>query len=334
MRTSLLALFLLPTIAMAAEPLHHQGRLLDAAGGPINGVRAVEFSLTSEAGTTLWTDTLTVRLDDGYYSVELGGSATNEIPDSALAADPWLDIAVDGSPLQSRMRLGAVPMARAARNVVGGTVDASEIRVDGQQIVDTDGRITGAITTESLRGLGCGTDELVLRGPGGWSCVPMDVFVPSNQSCPSGQKVTGVSTDGVITCAPDIDTNTNTTYDGGDFALSNRFCGADQFMNGINSNGTPRCSTLDSAVNSYIRNHCWIHFGWRDSIDGGNSAPSKYGRVQVSNGTGTPGCASTGTDNDCLQYTLHGQNTRLFAVNTDGTVNDDDKFYIGMYCIP
>lgn len=367
MRSLVFLASLLPALAWAA-PLQHQGRLLDPAGGPINGERTLGFTLTNEAGGTLWQGQYDVRLEDGYFSVILG-DASNPLDELMLSDAAFITTSVDGIALGPPSPVHAVPRAEVSRAVQGGPVDASEVRIDGELAITGDGNVVAPISRTAMEGLGCSADQLPMRGPGGWGCVDISAFVPSGQSCPGGQVLRGVAADGTLNCVPDANTtyngsdfavsnqscpsgqkltginasgnaicaadiDTNTTYSGSNFATSNQACASNQFVRGISSSGAIQCAALDSAINTYIRNHCWIHFGWRDSIDGGNSAPAKYLRVQASNGSGTPGCSSVGGDNDCLQYTLHGQSVRLAALNTDGTVNDDDKFYIGMYCVP
>ena len=70
-----------------------------------------------------------------------------------------------------------------------------------------------------------------------------------------------------------------------------------------------------------------MYYGWRDSCDGCMFTPTKWGSSGVS-------CTSGGntTDNSCTMPTLGGQVVSLYGLNTDGDVNDDDKFYVGLYC--
>ena len=94
-------------------------------------------------------------------------------------------------------------------------------------------------------------------------------------------------------------------------------------MRGIDATGSPICSDLLDFVNT----RCRLFFGWRDNCDSCTSVPLKYGRVN------DDACSSlTGTDSSCLVATLGGQDVRMYGVNTDGDVNDDDKFYIGIKC--
>ncbi len=59
------------------------------------------------------------------------------------------------------------------------------------------------------------------------------------QSCSSGQQVTGIDTNGAVTCATDA----NTTYSGTNFALSNQQCSSGQQLLGIDDKGVKVCVT-------------------------------------------------------------------------------------------
>lgn len=102
--------------------LEHQGRLLDAAGTPLDGSAAVTFSLfASDVATTpVWEDTLAVELRDGFYAVQLSGVSEHDDAtelDAELIASYstlYLGVAV-GSTELSRDELTAVPYALVAQ---------------------------------------------------------------------------------------------------------------------------------------------------------------------------------------------------------------------------
>jgi hypothetical protein len=93
---SFLVLALLPAIAQAApESFVHNGRVLDAFGGPLQGEHTLGFSAHAGPGTSdnLWDESETVVLADGYYSVVLGDETPfpGTLWDGAVR---WLQVAV------------------------------------------------------------------------------------------------------------------------------------------------------------------------------------------------------------------------------------------------
>lgn len=104
-------------------------------------------------------------------------------------------------------------------------------------------------------------------------------------------------------------------------------CPTDQFATGIDANGQLECMPIDAAALAAVNDHCSLYFGVRDSCDGCTTAPAKWGRV--SNGDCVNGA---GADNTCSTGFLGGIGVQLFGLNTDGDVNDDDKFYLGIQC--
>ena len=101
---------------------------------------------------------------------------------------------------------------------------------------------------------------------------------------------------------------------------------------------TPNCvkSTMDpifmpipnSVLRDYVNANCYVYFGWRDSCDGCTSAPIKAGRTRGLSGA----CTSFGGDSTCQNRSLFGQTLDLAGINTDGDVDGNDKFYIGIKC--
>jgi len=149
--TVLLLCLLVPSLALAVPTqLNHQGRLLDSAGLPVQGELPVTFTLedAEEAGNVLWSETLDVDFSDGYYSVKLGSSGDNVI-DAALLAEAslWIGLTIDGgdqlSPLRRVVSAPYAVLADSAVNVRGGLVEASEVVVGGEVVIDTSGNWIG-----------------------------------------------------------------------------------------------------------------------------------------------------------------------------------------------
>jgi hypothetical protein len=88
------------------------------------------------------------------------------------------------------------------------------------------------------------------------------------------------------------------------------------------------CTPVSGAALDYLRNNCSLYVGWRDGCNGCTTAPSKWGRAD--DGACTLG---TGTNDTCTTQTLGTEMVRLFGLNTDGDVDDNDKFYVGMRCV-
>ncbi len=104
-------------------------------------------------------------------------------------------------------------------------------------------------------------------------------------------------------------------------------CPAGQLVVGIDDLGMVLCASPLVAAEAVVQNDCYLYAGWRDSCDGCVTAPAKWGRVShklCENGVGA--------DNTCSQSTLNGVSLPLFGLNTDGDVDGNDKFYVGLLC--
>jgi hypothetical protein len=133
------ALALLPATALAFPvQLAHQGRALDAAGGPIEGAHTVGVALYPgpTGGAAAWSGAIDAVLQGGHFAVLLGaGDAANPLLDhTVFNADLWVEVSVDGAVLGPREPLVHVPLA--ARAVVARAVDAG---VDGGTTLGLDG---------------------------------------------------------------------------------------------------------------------------------------------------------------------------------------------------
>jgi len=127
----------------------HQGRLL-SSGSPLEGDYEVTFTVHDAAigGGAVWSETLTLTLSDGYYAAALGSDAGNPLDDTVFdGGDLFLGVSVDGgAELSPRQQVNSAPFAvRAgvATDVAGGTVDASEVLVDGVAVIDSTGEWIG-----------------------------------------------------------------------------------------------------------------------------------------------------------------------------------------------
>ena len=180
---SLILATLLATSAVAA-PLHltQQGRLLDSTGTPIDGPHDVSVTLydAPTSGNVLWSDTMSaVDFTTGYYAINLGSGAP--LSDSDFDGDNvWLALSVDSAPALSRVKLASVPYALQAQraasaasadSVSGGVVDASELRINGNVVIDSAGDLV-ALSGGSLSDLSCTTGQVATYNGATWGCGP------------------------------------------------------------------------------------------------------------------------------------------------------------------
>src|SRR5215471_15840677 len=118
----------------AAVPtfLTHQGRLFDDGGQPISASQLVIYRVYDAAtdGSVLWTETLPVSFDNGYFSVELG--TMTPLTNDLLAGGPrFLAIQVGADDeMTPREPLGSVPYARLASDV-SGDIHPTSVAVNG-----------------------------------------------------------------------------------------------------------------------------------------------------------------------------------------------------------
>jgi len=135
---------LLATVA-AASPFTHQGRLLDGLGTPLQGAGELNVDIfpAQSTGVALWSADFPVVFSDGYYAVEIGVDDTGRtLSTTQLASGLWVQVGVNEVPFGERIAVRSVPTADwadTAANLVGGTVDATEFRLDGQLLIGSSG---------------------------------------------------------------------------------------------------------------------------------------------------------------------------------------------------
>jgi hypothetical protein len=147
-------LTLLSVLAFAApQQVPHQGRLLDASGAPVDGTRALTFRLwdAPSGGNQLFSEDLSVPVQDGYYSVELGATPGNRVDDADLAANElWLEVSFTGGSVLSRTRLGSVPYSRNGGGQFTTTAKSANYTILAAEASGanafTNGGATGTIT--------------------------------------------------------------------------------------------------------------------------------------------------------------------------------------------
>jgi hypothetical protein len=155
MRSVLTVLCLFGSTAHAVPgQFTHQGRLLDADGMPLEDETTITFRVTNAdlGGDTLWEETITVPLTNGFYSAVLGAEDLHPLDTDVLSQAPvWLELQLeDEAPMLPRSAIHAVPyasMATVAEELSGGPVNASQIAVGDTPVVNESGEWVGPALT-------------------------------------------------------------------------------------------------------------------------------------------------------------------------------------------
>ncbi len=95
----------------------YQGYLTDASGNPISGSLPASVSIWTAAsgGNKLWQEDLTIDVEKGYFTAELGRLAT--IPKTLFdGSDRWIELVLNGEKLSPRKQVLLAPMAMYAAN--------------------------------------------------------------------------------------------------------------------------------------------------------------------------------------------------------------------------
>lgn len=195
--------------AQVSERLGYSGRLVKANGAPETGTVSLTFSVYDSAsgGSQLWTEQQTVMLSaDGLYATTLGASTAipASVFDGSTAGSRYLEVSVNGSPLVPRQAINSVPWALTAKSVKGGTVDATGIKVNSQDLL-VNGRLSPSFGYQAGNGITIDSNNSISLP----SCAAGQVLVwnSSNQwACgsatgPSGQSVTTAAESPGTNCA-------------------------------------------------------------------------------------------------------------------------------------
>jgi len=134
-----------PAAAGVPGELMHQGRLFDAAGKPITGSVDLQFAIysTQAGGSSIWQETHSVEVDDGYFSVSVGDQSPLG---PVLGGDGkrWLGIKVGGDPeMTPRSAIDSVPYAMFAGDVTGD-IHPTSVSISGVgTVIDATGAWVG-----------------------------------------------------------------------------------------------------------------------------------------------------------------------------------------------
>ncbi len=136
-------------VAMAADvpqTLTHQGRLYDDTGAPVKGSLAVTFNIydAADAATPIWSETMDVPFDDGYFSASLG----QKVPFAGIfdGSALYMGIQVGADPeMKPRVDVNSVPYALVAGNAIGDITPTS-VSINGATVIDATGKWVGDTT--------------------------------------------------------------------------------------------------------------------------------------------------------------------------------------------
>jgi hypothetical protein len=136
--------------ARAALPqsLAEEGRLVDASGAPVNGMVSMTFSLyaADTGGTVLWTETQSVQVVAGYFTVQLGASTPLTPSLFAAGTARYIGFQIGSDPeMTPREQLGSVPYSFTSWDAVGD-LHPLTVSVGGHTVIDASGNWVGPAT--------------------------------------------------------------------------------------------------------------------------------------------------------------------------------------------
>lgn len=158
-----LMILTVPLVSYSAVPqtINYQGYLTDKNNVPVNGVTSITFSIydVNAGGTALWTETQSIDVSAGVYSVELGLLTPVSL---FFDVQYWLgiDIAGDGemTPRQPITSIGQAIRSDIADDVADGSIKDDMIS-------------DGAVSLQKLADT-CAVGESLIKTDSGWSCGP------------------------------------------------------------------------------------------------------------------------------------------------------------------
>ncbi|MDO8586846.1 MAG: glycosyl hydrolase family 28-related protein [Armatimonadota bacterium] len=164
-------------VASVPGMMSYQGKLTDSNGQPVSdGLHNMTFGLYAAAtgGTALWTETKSVQVTGGVFSVLLG--STVEIPNSAFPGTTWLETQVDGSVMTPRTRIvnaGYAMLAATAETVLDGSITSAKIApsaVSSSTIADA------SVSTADLATASVTEPKLANNSVTSWKMTPFSVI--------------------------------------------------------------------------------------------------------------------------------------------------------------
>ena len=308
MRAITFAVLMCAAIARAQTVPHEiafSARVVDN-GTPLTGTHTLVVRLFdgATAGTALWTETFTgLQVTDGIVNATLGKMTPLT---QMLLERPALfaEVTVDATTLAPRTQLVSTPYAiraataeRLGTNVAadfalathshGGTylpVGATLACAGTDKVVGlaANGSVMcAADSTAALAGSGTATTAARSDHAHGTAYLPLGPTL----ACTGTQKVTGLNANGSVTCAADLDTDTNTTYSAGP-GLSLAF---NQFSVAYGASGTATTVARSDHVHAET---CPSGFTSHINVDGAIALCSKRVAQAVTWNSAAVSCAT------------------------------------------
>src|ERR1700722_1462521 len=144
-----------PALAQVSVPqqLAYEGRLAALDGTPSTGTHSIKLAIwasLSGGANPLWSDTLSVTVVNGLYSVTLGTTSGDPLPPTLFDGKVrYLEISVDTDKLSPRQPIGSVPSAILSGGVQGGPVNATSYARNGSEFANDAGRTLISVATDA-----------------------------------------------------------------------------------------------------------------------------------------------------------------------------------------
>ncbi len=145
--TTAILVWAAPARAAVPTVVAQQGRLFDSMGTPSTGTVTFVFTIYASAAatTSVWTESQSITLDQGYFSARLG-ETTPIGPTVFDGTVRYLGITVGTDPeMTPRQPLVSVPYAMLA-NDVNGDIHPTSVSIGTTAVIDSTGKWVGSAT--------------------------------------------------------------------------------------------------------------------------------------------------------------------------------------------
>ena len=204
-----LSILIYPVYSALPQKMNYQGYLTNASGVPINGTVQMVFSIynVSSGGSPLWTETHSVTVSQGVYSVILGEGSTPTPINLPFDTTYYLGVQAGTDPeMTPRKVLTSVGYAFQALNseMVGGKKLVELDNRYGQVSPVQNPRSNTLTTVDSVGGVGqytsitIGTDGLPVISYSDVTNSDLKVVKCGNAACSSGNTLTTVDSGGDV----------------------------------------------------------------------------------------------------------------------------------------